>query len=224
MKTPKIITTESSQSNMAHTPTNRLLSAAPPILSDADREFLEAREQIVSSFFNSVYKTSIIAAKALAEIRDHDGGRLWRATHASFTAYCRARWGYEKGRTSQLAKSGEIFLEIEKAATGEYNFGDRLPTRESHVRPLSDVDVGKRAACWAAVVREHAPADVTEDIVAAVAAKYVPPKTEPSASLKLPPSSKTRAFDLLEKMRAATETLPAAAEIKLLLGKIEALI
>lgn len=50
---------------------------------------------------------------ALREIRDT---RLYRETHASFEAYCRERWQFERGRAYQLMDAAEVAANLPDGA------------------------------------------------------------------------------------------------------------
>jgi hypothetical protein len=50
-------------------------------------------------------ETFVEVGQALMAIRD---GRLYKATHTSFDAYCRERWGWDRTRASQLIAGSEV--------------------------------------------------------------------------------------------------------------------
>lgn len=81
------------------------------------------------------------AGAALMRIRD---GKLYRADHDSFEAYCEKRWGLTRRRAYQLIESSETVASLpEKVCTMVHN--------ERQVRELAKVPEEKRAAVLEAV-------------------------------------------------------------------------
>jgi hypothetical protein len=88
-------------------------------------------------------KTFVQVGEALLTIRD---ARLYRDTHDTFEAYCRAKWGLSKTHGNRLITAAQIVHEL--APTGA------VPTSERQVRelvPLLD-EPGRMRRAWAAVV------------------------------------------------------------------------
>lgn len=99
----------------------RLLSADR--LSAAEREHLAELEGIVERGLATFIEVGV----ALAAIRDR---RLYRETHASFEAYCRARWGRGRRWAYQLIDAAEVCATAHAA-------GLAAPANEAQARALA---------------------------------------------------------------------------------------
>lgn len=133
---------------------------APLTLEES--QFLAEREGIVEKGM----RASIAAAKALFEIHDYDGGRLWRRGYPTFEAYCRARWEYAKSHSYRLVQCGEFVAELEKLPESlQSPNGDWLPRNEGQIRPLLSLPKQERVACWRDIVADSSAADVTSKMV-----------------------------------------------------------
>ncbi len=222
----KVLTTHESQPKSAHEPTGVIPSqdsAAQvqlvPTLNELDRRYLAERELLVTEGI----KSSIAAAKALCEICNHANGKLWKATHDTFAAYCKAKWNYEKAHAYRLVSSGEVIKLLEiKNGTKKSPNGDWLPVSESHLRPLLKLSKYKRPDCWLGIVAKHKPAELTEKIVAAETAVFAESIGAPITSRKAePPSPFEHANACCMKFRAAAMHLPDAAKIIEILSQLD---
>lgn len=82
---------------------------------------------------------------ALLAIREK---RLYRASHASFEAYMRERWGMTKSRAIQLMGAAQV---VE-------NLGDTpIPANESQTRAMIGLSADEQRLAWQ-IVKETAPA------------------------------------------------------------------
>lgn len=97
---------------------------------------------------------------ALGEIRER---RLYRATHATFEAYCRERWDFTRQRGNQLVDAAEM-------TTVVVTLGLPAPTSERQARelaPLKD-DPERVRETWEEVVATHGASATAADVRAAV--------------------------------------------------------
>ena len=84
---------------------------------------------------------------ALLSIRD---GRLYRATHATFDAYCRERWGFQKAYAYRLIASSKVIETLSP-------MGD-IPDSERKARPLASLSPEEQPQAWKAA-QEKADAE-----------------------------------------------------------------
>jgi hypothetical protein len=224
MKKTKPPTASGPLTSAAHEPIQKR-SASPPLaptLSETDRQLLADCEQRVDEDNTS----SINTAKALRVLCNHADGKLWKATHNSFAAYCKARWKFVKAHAYRLANCGEVIEQLEKrSADKKSHLRDWMPVRASHLHPVLLLKRDKRADCWLNVVEQHNPAELTEKIVKAETVAFADsigtPITAPKAE---PPTPKAQATTFLEKIRAVVEEMPTASQINALLAQVEPLL
>ena len=93
--------------------------------------------------------TFVEVGKALAEIRDARP-RLYRATHATFEAYCRERWGMDRTYAHRVMAGAEVAGRL-------LPIGNK-PASESQVRPLLRLEPAQQPAAWERAI-ELAAAD-----------------------------------------------------------------
>jgi hypothetical protein len=201
---------------------SKTVAVIPP-LPLADQRYLEEREKIVGAGL----KASIVAAKALHEIKTYRDGKLWKANYESFPAYCRGRWGYAKARTYQLLASGELIHEIEaQVVASESEISDWMPTNESHLWPLLKLQPDKRGECWKAVVKKKKPGELNAKIVKGEMVKFAKAQGLPLETKRAKPriSDKKKAAATLAKLQATIAALPEADRITALLAKVKDLI
>lgn len=123
-------------------------------LTPVETAKLENLEIIIESGLKSFLATG----NALLQIRDQ---RLYRATHSTFDAYCRVRWGFERTYANRLANAA--------ATVDLLPIGNTLPTNEAQVRPLTKLPADQRADAWKEAVEESGgkpTAAVVADVVA----------------------------------------------------------
>jgi len=68
-----------------------------------------------------------LCSEALITIRD---GRLYRATHGTFEAYCTEKWNLSRKRAYDFVDASEVVAAMSP-------MGDILPDSERQVRPLT---------------------------------------------------------------------------------------
>jgi hypothetical protein len=77
--------------------------------------------------------------------------KLYRNTHASFEAYCRDRFGFQRRHSHQLIDAAQVvdnliqFLEIDENCAPMAHI---LPTKERQVRPLSSLTPKEQTEAW----------------------------------------------------------------------------
>jgi hypothetical protein len=77
--------------------------------------------------------------------------KLYRNTHASFEAYCRDRFGFQRRHSHQLIDAAQVvdhliqFLEIDENCAPMAHI---LPTKERLVRPLSSLTPKEQTEAW----------------------------------------------------------------------------
>lgn len=151
-----------------------------------DTETLRACEAVIKTGLHCFREVG----EALLTIRDT---RLYRASHSSFEAYCRERWGMGKSYAHQIIKSakavGDLVAEVSAIA-------DTLP--ESAARELAKVEPERRAEV---VEKVAASGKVTAKSIKAAAG-------EDEAAPAMPEDAETRAVRLSLKAKAV------AAEFK----------
>lgn len=137
-------------------------AGAAHVLSDEDRKFLEDRETVIEEGF----KSFVLVGRALLEIREYGGGRLWRAQYGSFEAYCRTRWGFDRQYGYRLMDAARVIGELKLSPRG-----DTLPepTCEAQVRPVAMLaDPDDRARAWEMTVEQHGPDPLGRQVGATV--------------------------------------------------------
>jgi len=108
-------------------------------------------------------ETFVEVGLALSLIRD---GRLYRATHDTFDAYCIERWEIKSSRARQLCAAAEIVQGLKsKVRSG------RLPTSERQVRPLLGLHPDQQEAIWSEAVATAPNGNVTSKHVAGIVAR-----------------------------------------------------
>jgi len=92
----------------------------------------------------------------------------------TFDDYCRQKWGMSPKHAYRLIKSYEVLDVLQK------EFGSTsttpLPTSESHVRPLTTLEIDKVVGKWKQVVKEANGKPITAEVVEAVLGKTVASK------------------------------------------------
>lgn len=96
--------------------------------------------------------TFVEVGAALAEIRD---SKLYRASHDTFEAYCKERWGMSKPRAYQLIEAATT---VETVST---IVDLPLPQNEAQVRPLSRLKPEQQREAWQEAVKTAPDGKVT---------------------------------------------------------------
>jgi hypothetical protein len=97
--------------------------------------------------------------RALLTIRE---GRLYRASHSSFEAYCHDRWGFGRSYASRVIGAAER-LNLLPA-----NCGVRRPTNEFQIRPFLKLEPKAFPKAWQEATKRADNGKLTPDLVQAV--------------------------------------------------------
>lgn len=197
-------------------------AVAFPDTLEHDEKYLAEREKIVSLGI----KATIATAKALFEIHSFGGGRLWKAGHPTFEAYCRARWDLKKSQAYRLVECGKFIAGLEKRGQDEDSpFGEKLPKNEAQVRPLLSLPEEHRLECWKGILADAEPADLTAREVNAKVRQFAADHELPGFEQGDGPEKKASvAAKQLDKLRKIASGHANHAKISELLNEIEALL
>lgn len=131
-------------------------------LERTDRQRLKSLERTIQAGIATFHKVG----SALAEIRD---GRLYRATHPSFGAYCQDRWGFSKQHGLRLIDAADVADDLAPvgAVANEAQARELVPLdREQRLRVFDEATDGGSQATTAArlaELRKKAMASLTPD-------------------------------------------------------------
>jgi hypothetical protein len=109
-------------------------SEAKSPLDDGERERLKELEAIVDRGLQTFYEVG----KALMEIQEK---KLYRETHKTFVAYCRNRWGMGKSTAYRCISAAQVMENLSP-------IGDKIPKKESQVRPLAQLPPALQLEIW----------------------------------------------------------------------------
>lgn len=126
-------------------------------------ERLAELEAEITSARVTIDKASAGVGRALREIRD---GRLYKATHKSFAAYCHERWDLSRSHAYRLIDQAIVAENVSP-------IGDTAPT-ESQARALADLPAEEQRRVWRAATTT-APKRVTAERVRKVRAGLTRP-------------------------------------------------
>lgn len=144
------------------------------IVSTEERNELAQHEGVIERGL----KTFVDVGNALLAIRDK---RLYRQDHGTFEGYCRERWGMERAHAYRLIDSAQVVANLSP-------IGDKLPTTESQVRPLTNLEPEQQVEVWQRAVETAPNGKVTASHVETVkrdylgdgAPNFVPPVAMPT--------------------------------------------
>jgi hypothetical protein len=160
--------------------------------SRAEVEHLKRLETIVQRGLD----TDLEVGDALAEINDT---RLYRASHPTFAAYLRDRWGISRTHGDQLIHAAE--------AAGQSSGGvdSPAPGTRSEARPLAPVHRDGSdglASVWEQVRREFSRDEVTAvDIHLTIHKRQQPPQLQPDPWPNPQRAAELEAGELLRRLR-----------------------
>lgn len=123
-------------------------------LAPAERSELARLEGVIERGM----QTFVDVGMALRTIRDRD---LYRAEHATFEEYVKARWGWERAHAYRLIKSADVVVNLSP-------MGDTLPESERIARPLTALSAEKQPEAWRRAVETAPNGKVTAKHVAGV--------------------------------------------------------
>jgi len=146
-----------------------------PPLSRAEVTSLHRYEEIIDRSVRAVQESFTEMALAFFQIREQ---RLYRATHASFAAYFRAKWAYGRSHSNRIADAGMILDRLSPQGGIVKSM-----TSEAHFRPLLSLDEPDQEAVLSLAEqwsqwRRDAP---VEPALLRSARSFVKPPIEPSA-------------------------------------------
>jgi hypothetical protein len=110
------------------------MTVALATLNPAARVTLADCEQRIERALNGF----VDMGQALTDIRD---GRLYKATHGTFEAYCQERWDIGRDYADRMIAAAQVVLTI-------VSKGLPAPTKESQARALVAVPEPERADVW----------------------------------------------------------------------------
>jgi hypothetical protein len=110
------------------------MDIVPQPLTTHECSLLSAHEAQIERGLQTFYDVGT----ALLAIRDQ---RLYRATFATFEAYCRERWGMAASRARQLISAAEVVRDVGSVTIVTLS-------HESQARPLAAVPPSERAEVW----------------------------------------------------------------------------
>jgi len=187
-----------------------------------DEKYLAEREKIVSLGI----KATIATAKALYDIHSFGGGRLWKAGHPTFEAYCQKRWDLKKSQAYRLVECGKFIAALEKdGRDGDSPFGERFPKNEGQIRPLMALPDEYRLECWNGIMTGADPSALTAGEVRAKVCEFAEDRELPGfASGKQDSGKATGAAKPLGSLRKIAMGHTNRVRISALLDEIEALL
>lgn len=121
------------------------------LLNETERVRLQELEAIVAQGLQTFYEVG----QALIEIRDR---KLYRESHKTFEAYCKETWSLTRPSAYRLLKAAEVIKNLSP-------IGDKIPTKESQVRPLTKLPPAKQLEIWQKAVEESPNGTPTAKIV-----------------------------------------------------------
>ena len=190
-------------------------------LTKKERAYLEERERIVTTGV----RASIAAAKALFEIHNYDGGRLWYREFPSFEAYCRARWQYGKTHSYRLVECGSFVADLEKEPEAQSPNGDWLPKSEGQIRSIGLIPRVQRVPFWRKIHAETEPGKLTAIVVTCKAKEHLACDDPNGQNPPIPKSANSDvALGHLRKLSDATCNHANRGEITKILNQVEELL
>ena len=158
-----------------------------------DRDRLTDCEKVIAAGM----ATFVDVGTALAEIRDT---RLYLATHKTFEAYCRDRWGMDRTYAHRTIEAAEVTKRL-------LSMGN-TPTNERQVRPLTALPAEQQVTAWKVATAKAAAAErpvTAKDVALAVRQITNPtPKEEPQ-------QRKRGSYEDWKRLRELVENIKAAA-------------
>lgn len=122
----------------AATDLSRKATVTLEILSDEEASTL----QVLEAEIDLGLRSFVAAGRALLSIHD---ARLYRASHATFEAYCAERWGITDRRARQLITATKLREDMRPLLTDGASID---AATERALRPLSALDPADAAAAW----------------------------------------------------------------------------
>ncbi|RAJ93012.1 hypothetical protein LX87_04524 [Larkinella arboricola] len=170
-------------------------------ISAAEAHQLAQYERIIEEGLT----TFLSVGNALMAIRQE---KLYRATHRTFEAYCRERFGLKRQRAYELIGAAEVVNSLAESDSGTImsEISDKsvhyvLPERESHASVLADLSPAERRTVWQQVIEK---ADVLEKPITASLIKETKKQlARPSAVPSRKKSKEVQKTEMIRRIRKA---------------------
>ena len=143
---------------------------------------------------------------ALRAIKD---GRLYRATHKTFEAFCREEFGMSRAHACRQIDASVVVTRLTES-TKSAPIGDAadnpatpvFPANEGQVRPLVSLPEDKQVEAWVETVEaaEKRDVSITARLVKEVTAKYREDDPDAKPSVRQPRLGRTEIEPLVDKM------------------------
>ena len=150
-------------------------------ITTTEAQQLSAMERVIESGL----QTFAEVGNALLAIRD---ARLYRATHGTFEAYCRERWGFARRTAYQYIEAAQVVENVRHGAQTE-------PATERQARPLAKLEPDEQPKAWQAAT-EKAESEgrrvTASDVEEAVEKRKEEQKRQPIMSKKQAAAMKPR--------------------------------
>lgn len=114
-------------------------------------------------------QTFTAVGTALLAIRD---GKLYRAEHKTFEAYCAERWSMSRPRAYQLIEAAAVVQNLSTMV-------DKLPVTERQARPLTPLDPDTQRQVWQQAVDTAPEGKITAAHVQATVEQFYPRPHDP---------------------------------------------
>jgi hypothetical protein len=198
-------------------------------LSAGDRDFLGGQEKIIEAG----RKTFLEVGTALMEIRDYEGGRLYKR-YGTFENYCLERWEFGRSYAKRLMDAVGIYKKM--LPRGNITEETLMPTTEKQLRALGRLPNPKlQKTAWRTTVEAVGKNPIrTRDVEKTVQALIKSEGLAPPAARKARKAEaqfyRISAADAanmrrsLEKLRAAVSKIKEQPAIEPLIDEIEALL
>ena len=199
-------------------------------LSATERAFLHEREKIVERGS----RVFVEVGMALAEIRDYNGGVLYKKRYGSFEAYCKERWDFGRIYGHRLIQAANIVQELKVLPRGNTLEKPILPTSEKQVRELVRLQSPEqRREAWKLAVKTAGDnpiraSDVRKTVNAVMKEKGIKPQQRKRKTketfLRIKASDVAKIRERLETLRAKISKLAGGQKLQRLITEIEELI
>lgn len=198
-------------------------------LSAIESKFLREREEIIERGS----RTFVEVGTALAEIRDYEGGALYKKRYGSFEAYCKERWDFGRAQGYRLMDAASIVQELKVSPRGDTSEKAILPTSEKQVRELGRLESPeRRREAWKKTVENAGGnpilvAHVRKAVNGVMKKEGIKPrhsKRKPDAYFRIKASDAAKMRDRLETLRVKISKLPGGQKLQRWITALEELI
>ncbi len=140
------------------------------VLSTQEEEEFSRLETVIANNWRS----TLDFGRALMAIQTK---KLYRATHDTFEAYCRERWGIGRAQGYRAIGVAQVVQDLSP-------FGDTLPANEAQCRPLLPLSREDRLKAWHAVAQKVTDKPITARLIKEVIAALHPIPAAPGKPKK----------------------------------------